>query len=133
MQMRRVISLKDCSEGATTQLVLRVENLPLRVQALTLFVVRTQEMVQPFKSSLVTENRAHRSGDLRNSGLEMDEIDQAIVNDIESAGIGNLPNPNSSSFNGPAESTISINGTDVTYRAVKLDDGTVSVGTYFPE
>jgi RHS repeat-associated protein len=78
-------------------------------------------------------NRAHESGDLRDSGLTMDETDGAIVDHLESSvDVDNLPTPGSGSFSGAAERTITVNGTEVTYRAVKLKDGRVSVGTYFP-
>ena len=73
-------------------------------------------------------NRPHSGGDVRDSGLSMNQIDNAIVNDISrNVDIRALPTV-------PArrDVTINIDGYSLTYRASRLRDGTVSVSTYFP-
>jgi RHS repeat-associated protein len=78
-------------------------------------------------------NRPHASGDLKDTGLSMDEIDNGIINDLESKIKSNtsIPKVGSNDFKGPEEFSININGNKINYRAVQLKDGSYSVPTYF--
>jgi len=80
-------------------------------------------------------NRAHRSGDLRDTNLTMDQIDNGILDHLQGSlqnGI-NLPLVGAPGFNGPGNFSTTINGVTVGYRAVKLQDGRLSIGTYWPD
>jgi hypothetical protein len=78
-------------------------------------------------------NRAHRSGDLRGSGLSMDDIDNAIVDDVIlfRKGNGLIPNVTSSGAR-HIDRAINVNGTNVGYRLNQLADGTLNISTYWP-
>ncbi|MDP8100372.1 RHS repeat domain-containing protein [Phocoenobacter atlanticus] len=71
-------------------------------------------------------SRAHKGGDVRDSGLSMNEIDNAIVNDISNNvnEIKTIPKI--------TERTIDIDGYKLTYRAGKSSSGDIMVATYFP-
>jgi hypothetical protein len=78
-------------------------------------------------------NRAHKSGDLRHRGLPMDDIDDAIVDDVmwfQKRG-DSVP-----SVTGPGaqhvDRVLDVNGISVGYRLSQLPDGPLNVGTYWP-
>jgi RHS repeat-associated protein len=77
-------------------------------------------------------NRAHRTGDLRSTGLTMDRIENAIIDDLMRFrnGGGGVPRVGAG-FVSPLERRIRVGGVDVAYRAVETPRG-LSVGTYFP-
>lgn len=73
-------------------------------------------------------NRRHRTGDLRESGLSIDEIESAIASELVAhIDIETLP---------PApimtRRTIVVNGHSITYRFSRIDDDVISVSTYHP-
>ena len=74
-------------------------------------------------------NRAHSTGDVRDSGLSMDQVDSAILNDIKNnVNISSIPTI-------PARKmpkNININGYSLTYDIIKLPNGRISVSTYYP-
>lgn len=70
--------------------------------------------------------------DLRLSGLTVDEVESAIVSDIEtclSSGV-TFPAP-AAGLTAAAERAVSVAGKTVTYRAVASPGGTIYVSTYF--
>ena len=71
--------------------------------------------------------------DLRQSGLSMDDIENAILDDIDLlvAGGTNIPSPGTAGFKGPLDRTVTVSGEQIGYRVVERPDGTISVGTYF--
>lgn len=44
----------------------------------------------------------------------------------------NIPTVGSTNFNGPANFTLDVDGVSVGYRVVNLQDGSVSISTYWP-
>ena len=73
-------------------------------------------------------NRAHSGGDVRHSGLSMDQIDNAIVNDI----INSIDNRVIPTVPQSTSNTININGYSLTYDVTRLPNGNISVSTYYP-
>lgn len=76
-------------------------------------------------------NRPHKGGgDLQTTTLTPDQVESAIIKDIEgyrSSG-GGLPQ---AGFGKPAERTIDVNGYSITYRAMQNGASTVQVPTYW--
>ena len=73
-------------------------------------------------------DRAHRSGDVRDSGLSMDQVDNAIVNDIaNNVDIDNLP-----TVPRTEQRVIDIDGYKLGYDVTVLPNGNVSISTYYP-
>jgi hypothetical protein len=71
--------------------------------------------------------------DLRQSGLTLDEVENALVQDLElivSAG-ASIPRTGTGVGTRALERTISVGGRSITYRVVEQPDGTLSIGTYF--
>jgi RHS repeat-associated protein len=68
--------------------------------------------------------------DFRNTPLAVDDIENAIVNELDQfrASGGSLPASGAGHYQG----TTSVGGYGVGFRAVQLPNGVVSVGTYFP-
>jgi hypothetical protein len=84
-------------------------------------------------------NRPHESPggisrDFSGTGLTADEIETAIMQQIESfrATGGTLPVPGTPGFNGPVQGSVSIGSHQVGFRAVLLNTGEIAVSTYFP-
>ncbi|OPH36792.1 DUF637 domain-containing protein, partial [Moraxella atlantae] len=73
-------------------------------------------------------NRPHVTGDVKHTGLSMDTIDNAIVNDlVHNTKLSTIPNvPNY------IDRPINIQGHSITYRVTKLPNGEITVTTYFP-
>lgn len=72
-------------------------------------------------------NRPHLSGDIRDSGLSMAQVDDAIVIDIAKKQFDEIPLlPKTTS------ATIEIDGYALTYDITKLPNGNISVPTYYP-
>lgn len=70
-------------------------------------------------------NRVHKTGDIRDSGFTMDQVDRAIVRDISSmSGLGQLPKA-------PFYDTraVDMGGYKITYRAARVSSGAISVAT----
>ncbi|HYR11592.1 MAG TPA: RHS repeat-associated core domain-containing protein, partial [Longimicrobium sp.] len=76
-------------------------------------------------------NRAHRSGDLRSTGLQMDQVDNAILDDLSAFRSAGGAIPAAGSKGGYLQRTIQVDGVNVTYRAVETSRETI-VSTYFP-
>jgi hypothetical protein len=78
-------------------------------------------------------DRAHSTGDFRNTGLSMDDIDNAVVDDIirfrDAGGVV----PSVSNAVPYADRMISINGLNIGYRFNQLLDGTINITTYWPK
>lgn len=78
-------------------------------------------------------NRAHNSGDVRTTGLSMDEIDNAIINDLTSnVDLSKIPTPPFRNGQKGKDIPILIQGHKITYRVVKLPNGEFSINTFFP-
>lgn len=73
-------------------------------------------------------NRPHATGDVRNSGLSMDQIDGAVVDDIAK----NMNTIDMPTVPASASRTIDIDGYSLTYDVTTLKNGTISVSTYYP-
>ncbi|WP_127508968.1 DNRLRE domain-containing protein [Actinoplanes solisilvae] len=79
-------------------------------------------------------NRAHGGGtDLRTTGLTPDEVEKAIIADIEKfkGGGGKLADPADGTGVFKTERTIDVNGNSITYRANQTTPDTVNVATYW--
>lgn len=72
--------------------------------------------------------RSHGSGDVRASGLSMDQIDHAIVNDI----VNNLDVSSLPRLPRVTQNQVIINGYRLTYEVTRLPNGNLSVSTYYP-
>jgi hypothetical protein len=70
--------------------------------------------------------------DLRKSGLTPDEIEAAIVGDIDShlQGGGGFPKPGPG-FTGPAIRSINVKSVNIEFRAVESPGGVIDVPTYY--
>lgn len=69
-------------------------------------------------------NRVHRTGDVKSTGLSMDQVDDAIMNDVVlRQGI---------ITNAPAQMSITVGGHRIGYDVMKLPNGRISVSTYYP-
>ena len=70
--------------------------------------------------------------DLRLSGLTPDEIEMAIVSDIDAhlQGGGGFPKPGSG-FKGPAIRSIAVKGVNIEFRVVESPGGVIDVATYY--
>jgi RHS repeat-associated protein len=79
-------------------------------------------------------NRAHRTGDVRTTGLSMDQVERGIVNHVIDfrQGGGGIP---SVTGQGPRhlDKAVNIDGVEIGYRVNQLPDGTINVGTYWPQ
>ena len=73
-----------------------------------------------------------RITDLRTSGLTPDQIEEAIVQDIETylLGGGTVPKVGPA-FKGPLTRTIGISNIQVTYRTIESPGGIIDVPTYY--
>ena len=77
-------------------------------------------------------NRAHATGDVRDTGLSMDTIDNAIVRDVtNNVNISKLPVFPNKTGQKAQEVTIDVQGHSITYRAAKLPSGEVTINTYY--
>ncbi|MFU8874456.1 DNRLRE domain-containing protein [Micromonospora sp. SL4-19] len=77
-------------------------------------------------------NRAHRTGtDLRSTNLTPDQVEQAIIADIEKFKSGGGALPQVGRDVGTAERTIDVNGQSITYNAVQVGADRVGVSTYW--
>ena len=69
--------------------------------------------------------------DLRLSGLTPDEIEMAIVSDIDAhLQGGGFPKPGSG-FKGPAIRSIAVKGVNIEFRVVESPGGVIDVATYY--
>ena len=73
-------------------------------------------------------NRPHSSGDVRDSGLSMNQIDNAIADDIAN----NVDVSTLRQVPAMTSNNININGYSLTYDVTVLPNGNVSVSTYYP-
>ena len=71
-------------------------------------------------------DRVHSSGDVRDTGLSRDTIENAILDDLSDVISNNGLTPRHRDI------PININGHEITYRVIELPDGRLIVGTYFP-
>ncbi|MFE9207587.1 RHS repeat-associated core domain-containing protein, partial [Micromonospora sp. NPDC007230] len=77
-------------------------------------------------------NRAHRTGtDLRSTNLTPDQVEQAIIADIEKFKSGGGALPQVGRNVGTAERTIDVDGQSITYNAVQIGADRVGVSTYW--
>lgn len=77
-------------------------------------------------------NRAHATGDVRDTGLSMNTIDNAIVRDVtNNVNISKLPVFPNKTGQKAQEVTIDVQGHSITYRAAKLPSGEVTINTYY--
>ena len=73
-------------------------------------------------------DRAHKGGDVRESGLSRDQIENAIVNDLLTVqDISTIPR-----VPRYVDKVVEVEGYAVGYRVNVLPNGTVNIGTYFP-
>lgn len=73
-------------------------------------------------------DRAHKGGDVRESGLSRDQIENAIVNDLlTEQDISTIPR-----VPRYVDKVVEVEGYAVGYRVNVLPNGTVNIGTYFP-
>jgi RHS repeat-associated protein len=70
--------------------------------------------------------------DLGTSGLTMEQIEAAILTDLEAAQAAgvSLPKPGPG-FTGPLERTVTVGGKTIGYRLVETPGGQISIPTYF--
>lgn len=77
-------------------------------------------------------NRAHRTGtDLRSANLTPDQVEQAIIADLEKFRSGGGALPQVGRNVGTAERTIDVDGKSITYNAVQIGPDRVGVSTYW--
>ncbi|MET7671457.1 RHS repeat-associated core domain-containing protein, partial [Micromonospora luteifusca] len=77
-------------------------------------------------------NRPHRTGtDLRSANLTPDQVEQAIIADIEKFKSGGGALPQVGRNVGTAERAIDVDGKSITYNAVQIGPDRVGVSTYW--
>ena len=79
-------------------------------------------------------NRPHTTGDFSKTNLTMDKVEDAIIDDfdIRVSNGDNIPTVGSANFKGPANFILDVDGVSVGYRVVYLQNGSVSISTYWP-
>ncbi|MCG5434585.1 hypothetical protein [Micromonospora foliorum] len=77
-------------------------------------------------------NRPHRTGtDLRSANLTPDQVEQAIIADIEKFKSGGGALPQVGRNVGTEERVIDVDGKSITYNAVQIGPDRVGVSTYW--
>lgn len=71
-------------------------------------------------------DREHVSGDVRDTGLSRDTIENAILDDLSDV------ISNNGLTSRPRDIPINIEGHEITYRVLQLPDGRIIISDYFP-
>ena len=76
----------------------------------------------------ITFQTAHYADRLANAGLDASAVEESVANEINAS----LSNVSQGSAVGPFSGRLTINDTQVEYRAYPLPNGAINVGTIFP-